>query len=297
MHVADVYRMVAESIWPGMLTRKSLLRIQFGRFIEDTIRHILSALTDAFQDIQPLRYSLACVLRSLAADMVRASSEKFDPRARKRLFDLLSSWCDDTSSAWGQDGVNEYRREIERYKSAQNGRTKDSVERITLEKEINEQVDAIQWVAMNAMAALLYGLCFDDSARKMSGRVVSWINGLFLEPVSRGPITYSSADPRTPSPHSKFGVGGLADGFRGGAGRDRQRITSSRVLLAKTALMNLLQTNLDLFPACIDQVGLLSGDRVMLCVIFITEKLQKFPWDSAVSVDLFGSLAWRHQFM
>ncbi|CAM6088431.1 unnamed protein product [Calypogeia fissa] len=292
VHVAEVYRMVAEGIWPGMLTRKSLLRIHFLRFIEDTTRHILSAPTEAFQDIQPLRYSLACVLRSLAADMVRASSEKFDSRMRKRLFDVLSSWCDDTSSAWGQDGVNEYRREIERYKSAQNVRTKDSVERINLEKEVNEQVDAIQWVAMNAMAALLYGTCFDDSARKMSGRVVSWINGLFLEPVNRVPVGHSPADPRTPSPHSKFGVIGTLDGFRGGGGRDRQRITSSRVLLAKTALMNLLQTNLDLFPACIDQCyssdpSIADGYFTVLAEVYMRQEVPKCELQRLLSLILY----------
>ncbi|KAH9322645.1 hypothetical protein KI387_017284, partial [Taxus chinensis] len=64
------------------------------------------------------------------------------------------------------------------------------------------------------------------------------------------PFGYSPADPRTPS-HSKFSVGGAFE-FRS-VGRDRHRGGQSRVILAKTALMNLLQTNLDLFPSCIDQ--------------------------------------------
>ncbi|KAG6553135.1 hypothetical protein Mapa_005194 [Marchantia paleacea] len=293
VHVADVYRMVAESIWPGMLVKKPVLRIHFLRFIDDTARQIVSATPEGFQDIQPLRYSLACVLRSLAADVVRASSEKFVLGTRKRLFDLLSSWCDDTSSAWGGDGVSEYRKEIERYKSSQNVRTKDSVEKITVEKEINEQVDAIQWVAMNAMAALLYGPCFDDSARKMSGRVVSWINGLFLEPVSRVPIGYSPADPRTASPHSKFGISGVVDVFRGGAaGRDRQRVSSSRVLLAKTALMNLLQTNLDLFPACIDQCyssdsSIADGYFTVLAEVYMRQEVPKCEIQRLLSLILY----------
>lgn len=179
---------------------------------------------------------------------------RFDPRSRKRLFDLLSTWCEDTTSPWGQEGGGDYRREVERYKAAQSVRYKDSMDRITIEKDINERVEAIQWVAMNAMAALLYGACFDDNARKMSGRIVSWINGLFLEPAGRVPVGFSPADSRTISPHSKFGITGVLEGLRGGNGRDRQRGSPARVLLAKTALMNLLQSNLDLFPACIDQV-------------------------------------------
>lgn len=114
---------------------------------------------------------------------------------------------------------------------------------------MNEQIEAIQWASMNAMASLLYGPCFDDSARKMSGRVVSWINSLFIEPAPRAPFGYSPADPRTPS-YSKF----TGDGGRGATGRERHRGGHLRVSLAKMALKNLLLTNLDLFPACIDQV-------------------------------------------
>jgi hypothetical protein len=179
---------------------------------------------------------------------------RFDPRNRKKLFDLLSSWCEDTTSGWGQDSGSEYRREVERYKAAQSLRVKDSMDKITVEREINERVDAIQWVAMHAMAALLYGPCFDDSARKMSGRIVAWINGLFLEPKEPKGSGYSPADARNISPHSKFGITGFLEGMRGGTGRDKQRGSPARVLLAKTALMNLLQSNLDLFPAFIDQV-------------------------------------------
>lgn len=103
---------------------------------------------------------------------------------------------------------------------------------------------------MNALASLLYGPCFDDNARKMSGRVISWINSLFIEPAPRAPFGFSPADPRTPS-YTKY----TGDVGRGAAGRDRHRGGHHRVSLAKLALKNLLLTNLDLFPACIDQVN------------------------------------------
>ncbi|XP_024392551.1 uncharacterized protein [Physcomitrium patens] len=253
VHVADVYRMVAENVWPGILTRRPALRAHFLKFIEETVRQVQTGPLENFQEVQSLRYSLACVLRSLAVDMVKAQPERFPPPNRKKLFDLLSSWCEDTTTGWGQDGGSEFRREVERYKAAQSLRVKDSVDKITIEKEINDRVDAIQWVSMNAMAALLYGPCFDDSARKMSGRIVAWINGLFLEPAGRVPGSYLPTEARNISPHSKFGVTGFLEGMRGGTGRDKQRGSPSRVLLAKTALMNLLQSNLDLFPAFIDQ--------------------------------------------
>lgn len=258
VHIANIYRTVAENIWPGMLSRKPVFRLHFLKFIEETTKQIASP-TESFQEMQPVRFALASVLRSLAPEFVDSKSEKFDLRTRKRLFDLLLSWCDDTGSMWGQDGLTDYRREIERYKAAQHSRSKDSVDKISFDKELNEQVEAIQWASMNAMASLLYGPCFDDNARKMSGRVISWINSLFIEPVPRAPCGYSPADPRTPS-YSKY----AGDGGHAGAGRDRQRSGQLRPLLAKTALKNLLQTNLDLFPACIDQVTSLSLE---LCIL------------------------------
>ncbi|XP_047335140.1 protein furry homolog-like [Impatiens glandulifera] len=247
VHISNIYRNVAEKIWPGMLTRKPVFRLHCLKFIEDTTRHILTAAPESFHETQPLRYALASVLRSLAPEFVGSKSEKFDVRTRKRLFELLLSWCDDSSSTWSQEG-GDYRREVERYKSSQHSRSKDSIDKIAFDKEMNEQIEAIQWASTNAMASLLYGPCFDDNARKMSGRVISWINNLFIEPAHRAPFGYSPADPRNPS-NAKFS----GDGGHGGAGRDRHRGGHLRVSLAKMALKNLLLTNLDLVPACIDQ--------------------------------------------
>ncbi|RDX71843.1 Protein furry-like-like protein, partial [Mucuna pruriens] len=247
VHIANIYRTVAENIWPGMLARKPVFRLHYLKFIDETTR-LISTSSESFQDMQPFRYALACVIRSLAPEFVDSRSEKFDVRTRKRLFDLFLSWCDDTGSSWGQDAVSDYRRDVDRYKSSQHARSKDSVDKISFDKELNEQVEAIQWASMNAIASLLYGPCFDDNARKMSGRVISWINGLFLEPTPRAPFGFSPADPRTPS-YTKY----QGEGGRGTAGRDRLKGGHHRVSLAKLALKNLLLTNLDLFPSCIDQ--------------------------------------------
>lgn len=230
-----------------MLARKPAFRLHYLKFIDETVRHISSAPTESFQEMQPLRYALASILKTLAPEFVESKSEKFDLRTRKRLFDLLLSWCDDGGSAWSQDGVSDYRREVERYKSSQHSRSKDSVDKLLFDRELSEQVEAIQWASMNAMASLLYGPCFDDNARKMSGRVINWINSLFMEPAARAPFGYSPADPRTPS-YSRY----TGEGGRGTASRNKGG--HLRVGLAKLALKNLLLTNLDLFPACIDQV-------------------------------------------
>ncbi|CAL5327294.1 unnamed protein product [Camellia sinensis] len=208
--------------------RKPVFRLLYMKFIEETNKQILTAPAEIFQEMQPLRYALASVLRSLAPEFVESKSEKFDLRTRKRLFDLLLSWCDETGSTWSQDGSSDYRREVERYKSTQHVRSKDSIDKFTFDKEVNEQIEAIQWALMNAMASLLYGPCFDDSARKMSGRVISWINSLFIEPAPRAPFGYSLADPRTPS-YSKY----AGDGGRGATGRDRHRAGHLRLSLAK----------------------------------------------------------------
>ncbi|XP_022133954.1 cell polarity protein mor2 isoform X2 [Momordica charantia] len=285
-HISHIYRTVAEKIWPGMLTRKSVFRRHYLKFIDDTTKQIFTAPLESFQEMQPLRYSLASVLRSLAPEFVESRSEKFDIRTRKRLFDLLLSWCDDTGSTWGQDGVSDYRREVERYKSSQHARSKDSVDKISFDKELSEQIEAIQWASMNAMASLLYGPCFDDNARKMSGRVISWINSLFIEPAPRAPFGYSPADPRTPS-YSKSVEGG-----RGTTGRDRQRGGHNRVSLAKLALKNLLLTNLDLFPACIDQcyysdAAIADGYFSVLAEVYMRQEIPKCEIQRLLSLILY----------
>ncbi|VFQ58448.1 unnamed protein product [Cuscuta campestris] len=286
INIANIYRTVADNIWPGMLARKPVFRLHYLKFIEETTRQILTALPENFHEIQPLRYALASVLRSLAPEFVESKSEKFDVRTRKRLFDLLLSWSDDTSSSWTQDGVSDYRREVERYKSSQHSRSKDSIDKLSFDKELGEQVEALQWQSMNAMASLLYGPCFDDNARKMSGRVISWINSLFIEPAPRVPFGYSPADPRTPS-HLKY----TGDG-RGANGRDRHRGGHLRVSLAKQALKNLLITNLDLFPACIDQcyhsdAAIADGYFSVLAEVYMRQEIPKCEIQRLLSLILY----------
>ncbi|KAK6928032.1 Cell morphogenesis central region [Dillenia turbinata] len=287
IHIANIYRSVAENIWPGMLGCKPVFRLHYLKFIEETTRHILTASSESFQEVQPLRYALASVLRSLAPEFVESKSEKFDLKTRKKLFELLVSWCDDNSCTWGQEGVSDYRREIERYKSSQHGRSKDSVDKISFDKEMSEQVEAIQWASMHAMASLLYGPCFDDNARKMSGRVISWINSLFMETAPRVPFGYSPADPRTPS-YSKY----TGEGGRGAAGRERQKGGHLRVCLAKMALKNLLLTNLDLFPACIDQcyysdAAIADGYFSVLAEVYMRQEIPKCEIQRLLSLILY----------
>ncbi|XP_078160934.1 ARM repeat superfamily protein isoform X3 [Carex rostrata] len=243
IHVANVRRMIAEKVWPGTISQKSMFRHHYLRFLEETYRQVTNpSSSDSFQDLQPLRYALASVVRYLAPEFIDSRTERFDTKMRKKLFELLFNWCDDSGGTWGPE---DYRREVERYKSGPHSRSRESIDKLTFDREMLEQGEALHWAAMNAIASLLYGPCFDDNARKMTGRVISWIDALFVEPVTRAPVGFSPADPRTPS-HSKFASG---DGVKFG-GKDKQKF---RVLLAKIALKNLLGTNLDLFPDCIDQ--------------------------------------------
>ncbi|KAM0909144.1 hypothetical protein ACQ4PT_014988 [Festuca glaucescens] len=284
-HVANIHRMIAEKVWPGMLIRKPVLRLHFLKFIEETYRQINMSSSDSFQDLQPLRYALASVIRYLAPEFVDAKSERFDNRIRKRLFDLLLNLSDDSGSTWGQESSTDYRRELERYKATQHNRSRESLDKLAFDREITEQMDAINWASMNAIASLLYGPCFDDNARKMSGRVILWINSLFGEPALKAPFGHSPVDPRTPS-YSKH-----TDGGRFG-GKDKQKASHFRILLAKTALKNILQTNLDLFPACIDQcyspdASIADGYFSVLAEVYMRQEIPKCEIQRLLSLILY----------
>ncbi|KAH6559063.1 hypothetical protein KP509_1Z029100 [Ceratopteris richardii] len=292
VHVANVYRMVADSMWQGMLSRKTSLQFHFAQFIDGTAQYICSSPQDMFQELQLLRFSLASVLRDLSSELVRTNPASLNIRMRRKLFELLASWCDDSVASWGQDTTSDYRREIERYKSAQSVRTKDSMEKISLDKEINEQVEAVQWMAMNAMAALLFGPGFDDNAKKITGRVFTWINSLFLDNAARMPIGCSPADPRTTS-QSKFGIPGTVDVFRSAlVSRDKQRGSHFRVHLAKTALMNILQSNLELFPAFIDKcyardLPIANGYFSVVAEVYMRQEIPKCEIQKLLSLILY----------
>ncbi|XP_071708369.1 uncharacterized protein [Rutidosis leptorrhynchoides] len=283
IHIANVYRTVAENIWPGMLSRKLVLRVHYLKYIDETSRLISTSSLDNFQEIQTLRYALACILRSLAPEFVESKSEKFDPKTRKRLFDLFFSCCDDSGNISSQDGLSDYRREVGRYKSSQHTRSKDSIDKLTFDKEVSEQVEAVQWASMNCMASLLYGPCFDsDNTRKMSGRIIYWINSLFIESDTRSQFGYSPTDPRAPFYAKRIGS----------TGRDKTRASQFRLSLAKIALKNLILTNLDLFPACIDQcylsdAGVADGYFSVLAEVYMRQEIPNCEIQRLLSLILY----------
>ncbi|KAL4577336.1 hypothetical protein LXL04_013444 [Taraxacum kok-saghyz] len=286
IHIANVYRTVADSIWPGMLARKPVFRLHYLKYIDETTRLITTGPLENFHEMQTLRYTLACVLIPLAPEFVDSKSEKFEPKIRKRLFDLFLSWSDDSGSTLTQDGLTDYRREVERYKSNRYSRSKDSVDRISFDRELSEQVEAVQWASMNAMASLLYGPCFDfDNARKMSGRIIYWINSLFIDSAPRVTFGYSPTDPRAPFHAKHVGPGS-------GPGRDNTRSGHLRVSLAKIALKNLILTNLDLFPACIDQcyysdAGVADGYFSVLAEVYMRQEMPKCEIQRLLSLILY----------
>ncbi|KAG0453972.1 hypothetical protein HPP92_025276 [Vanilla planifolia] len=287
VHISNIHCMVAEKIWPGILSRKTVLRLHFFKFVEETYRHLQMSPSDSFPDLQPLRYALASVIRYLAPEFVDSKSERFDVRNRKKLFELIMTWCDDSGSTWGQEGISDYRREVERYKSGQHSRSRESIDKFAFDKEVIEQIEAVQWASLNAIASLLYGPCFDDNARKLTGRVISWINNLFLDSAPRAPFGYSPADPRTPS-YSKY----MGDGGRTAVARDKQKGAHLRVPLAKTALQNLIQTNLDLFPTCIDQCyspepHLADGYFSVLAEVYMRREIPKCEVQRLLSLILY----------
>lgn len=115
IHVANVHRMIAEKVWPGTISQKSMFRHHYLRFLEETYRQVTSpSSSDSFQDLQPLRYALASVVRYLALEFIDSRTERFDTKMRKKLFELLFNWCDDSGGTWGPE---DYRREVERYES------------------------------------------------------------------------------------------------------------------------------------------------------------------------------------
>ncbi|KAF5769782.1 putative Cell morphogenesis protein [Helianthus annuus] len=277
IHISNIYKTVAENIWPGMLASKPVIRLHYLKYIDETTKLISTTPSENFQDLQTLRLALACVLRSLAPEFVDSKSEKFDMKTRKRLFDLFLSWCDDSGTTCSQDGLSDYRREVERYKSSQHARSKDSIDKLKFDKELSEQVEAVQWASMNCMASLLYGPCFDfDNARKMSGRIIYWINGLFIESAPRAPSGYSPSDPKGPF-FTK---------------RNKSRAGHLRVSLAKIALKNLILSNLDLFPACIDQcyysdADVADGYFSVLAEVYMRQEIQKCEIQRLLSLILY----------
>ena len=61
VHVAEVYRMAAENVWPGILIRRPVLRMHFLKFIEETVRQVQRDRSKTFKIFSPcVMHWLAC---------------------------------------------------------------------------------------------------------------------------------------------------------------------------------------------------------------------------------------------
>ncbi|CAI5507771.1 unnamed protein product [Closterium sp. Naga37s-1] len=316
--MAQVYRLVAENLWPGVLPQRPWLRQLFLKFMDSTAQHVSKETGDAFLDAQPLRFALCSVVRCLSIELNGCASKRFDIKLRRQLFDLMASWCDEAGGL--ESMTSEFRREVERTKAAAMARTKDAAERAAVEKELNEQADAIHGMAMQALAALLHGPCFDEGLRKMSGKAVTWIRSLMESAAGTGQAAAGmggmgmgmgmgmmgmgmgmgmmgmgmgmGGSPRDVFNRRKGGEGGHGKGVGNREWRSLFGSPSWRSMLGREALLNLLKTNPDIVPAIIDQCynsdsELANGYFTVLAEVYMREECPQCELHRLLSLILY----------
>ncbi|CAI5980131.1 unnamed protein product, partial [Closterium sp. NIES-64] len=316
--MAQVYRLVAENLWPGVLPQRPWLRQLFLKFMDSTAQHVSKETGDAFLDAQPLRFALCSVVRCLSIELNGCASKRFDIKLRRQLFDLMASWCDEAGGL--ESMTSEFRREVERTKAAAMARTKDAAERSAVEKELNEQADAIHGMAMQALAALLHGPCFDEGLRKMSGKAVTWIRSLMESAAGTGQAAAGmggmgmgmgmgmmgmgmgmgmmgmgmgmGGSPRDVFNRRKGGEGGHGKGVGNREWRSLFGSPSWRSMLGREALLNLLKTNPDIVPAIIDQCynsdsELANGYFTVLAEVYMREECPQCELHRLLSLILY----------
>eukprot|EP00898_Chlorokybus_atmophyticus_P003403 jgi/Chlat1/4063/Chrsp26S04002 len=305
VQVGHVYRMMAQTAWPGILSRSATLRYRFITFITESMKYLSAAPADMLWELQPLRYCLCVVTRCVAPILVQYPGEGWNTDLRRRLFYTVGAWCDEGAvQGWGADS----RKEAERLRNAMVVRVKDPNERSTMELDTNGQIECLEWAAREAMSALLLGAAVDDEARRLRGRIVTWINNLFMRsmdhPVNSPWSNVSGSGMGTPNAAGSFSgaaspaayVGahsgliseavvvndaamlGVSQSFSRHDGAGSGTMRPSIFVIARTSLSNMVQTNPELFPLCIDHcysvnVAIASGYFSVVADLFMRQEV------------------------
>ncbi|WIA40102.1 hypothetical protein OEZ86_013510 [Tetradesmus obliquus] len=286
--VANIMRLVADAMAPGTLATQPQIRARLLDWMRDTTQYLrsLAPFGEAFWEVSQVAYCLCAVCRCVAGQLVshltlplallreiaafqRASSSKSNaseapgtpgsaaaaaagvgsgaaagdssqhlqqqpqqgavgsggsraagqPMARKLLFEMFAAWCEEGTNR----GAADYNARLGAGVHSAVSRFKDydSDTRESLRQELVQSAELLDQAARLAMAAMLQGPVFDSDARRTAGPVLTWIDRLLQAPplgISAGRI------PAVP----KDAVG-------------------------RSALFQLLRSNLDMFPVCVDR--------------------------------------------
>lgn len=215
--VAHIYRLVAADLRPGMLQQDAVQRNKLTDWIVDTLKYLQSATADSFSEMQQVRYCLCMVAQAVSTGLGGSGGQGLPPPLRRSLFDTFGSWCEEGSLP------GRYRAEVGKMLAVSRLRIKDADLARQYEADMAETADVVEHAAYLAMAAMLLGPLFETQGQQPGSRVLSWIQRMLTAPPAPLP------PPGSPS-----------------AG-------PAKVVVAQTALLHLLSTNLDLFSVCVDQ--------------------------------------------
>ncbi|KAL3146697.1 hypothetical protein ABBQ32_000921 [Trebouxia sp. C0010 RCD-2024] len=214
--VAHVYRLLAADLRPAVLQEDTLLRNKIFDWIIDTLKYLQAGTAESFSEMQQLRYCLCMVCRAVSTALAATPSKAFSTALRRSLFETFGSWCEEGFMP------GRYRAEVSKAVHMSRVRIKDPETAKQTEAELAEASDVVEHAAYLAMAAMLLGPSF-ESGHQQGGRVLSWIQRMLIKPSAASMSSSSAA--RGPT----------------------------KPVVAQTALLYLLSTNVDLFNVCVDQ--------------------------------------------
>ncbi|KAL0053523.1 hypothetical protein WJX82_006983 [Trebouxia sp. C0006] len=215
--VAHIYRLVATDLRPGALQEDATLRSKLTDWIVDTLKYLQSATAESFSEMQQLRYCLCMVSKAVATALGGSPSQAFNTPLRRTLFDTFGTWCEEGSTP------ARYRAEVGKTLAMSRMRIKDLEMARHYESDMAETADVVEHAAYVAMAAMLLGPSFETPGQQQGGRVLSWIQRML-----------TAANPTSASASSAS-------------------VGPAKSLVAQTALLHLLSTNVELFGVCVDQ--------------------------------------------
>ncbi|CAG9464766.1 unnamed protein product [Pedinophyceae sp. YPF-701] len=218
----QVLRLVAANGPVGFLQSEPELQRGISATVADTLSHLQNPNLDP-AEVLPLRFCVASIMENVAGDLVEAGDPNFTLEKRRAAFDVLATWVEETGLF--QESA------ARSLSTAQLSRIKDPAERQQIIADLKLQNLHAGRAAAAAMASLLSGPAFDLDARKLQGRVFSWIDRLF-----------QTGEREKEREKSEKRRGGAREAVWGPSWRE----------VGKNGLRNHLSRNPDIFDACIN---------------------------------------------
>ncbi|EFA85709.1 hypothetical protein PPL_00939 [Heterostelium album PN500] len=175
--VIGIRRHCLESLKPGELVRREVLKRSYVEFIQEVLQFLNSPEASSndyiWDNLHDIRFNFCVLIHRIVQQLYFGAKEFLDKNLRKDLFRVFSKWSE-SEEVLREEAVS---RRLSVFLQQEE---KEVTKRKEYEMRIFEHASQLSNVASHAVSVILLGPPFVENFKDPSGVIFQWINSMFV---------------------------------------------------------------------------------------------------------------------